>query len=263
MITFNNYATLTKNIDFSSAPDAIRATHGKFDSLAKYYGKNDSITETIDLYLQKLNAWAPAEKSAAVPIIQKAERIKTPGTVPATKPTKIRVSTKSTKSTKKSTKSTTKSTTKPTKIRVSTKSTKSTMPSRAKKEKPAKMPKKAAAKANSVKEKPVKTSKVKSPELTLISGFISLNKKPVSVASFEKKLHDASKLETVKHRDIITEIKEKLKIGIQAAKADGSGKIKATIAPEFVAKCKETIKNAKELLRVSYLGGSHPVKKKR
>lgn len=222
MITFVNYYTKSKEIDFSKAPEAIKESHEKYNELAPFYDSSKPVKEMIDLYLSKLNEWlskkggpAPAQKDKQSKNEKKAKstaQVKKKKTAVEKKPVK-----------------------KPVK--------------KAAKPKNAKPVEKAPA-----KQKPVKTSRVKTPELSLIAAFVGLNKKAVSVASFEKKLKDAEALQTLNHRELIGEIKEKLGKGIEAAKANGTDKIKATISPEFIDKCKQAIDNAKELLRVSYVG---------
>lgn len=339
MITSSNYHTTVKNIDFKSAPDAIQNMHSKFDLMNKYYGKNDGITEALNVYFEKLNAWAsktPTEKPTKAP--KKAalpkgvymvhgkkvdmRRVKLPSNHPlnildtesnqfkealqeyvdakskpkAPKPIKAKTA-KASKAVKA------KSTRLPkpkfkagdlVKVRLkgwvmvvdkveeynkqskgyryfienTTKGTgngnvgsywahelKLYIPMKRKAVKKKVAPRKAAPKV--VAPKPVKSSKVRTPELVLIRGFMALNKKSISIKSFETKLAATKHLETVNHKPLIDEIKSKLQAAISAAKDDSNcnGRITATISPDFLKKCKETLANAKELLRVSYIGG--------
>ena len=234
MITISNYTDAVKSINFDKAPAALKEGHSSFSELSEFYNDDADIKQTIDLYLSTLNKWVGTnneDKGTKAAKAEKASAKKVAKAPKAPKPPKEKKA--------------------PAKKVV--KAPKAPKPPKAAK------PKKVKA-AKPVAAKPIKTSRVKTPELNLISAFIGLNKKAVSVATFQKKLKDAEALQTINHKALIAEIKEKLEKGIEAAKADGSGKIKATIAPEFVAQCKNTVKNAKELLRVSYLGAA---KKKR
>ena len=237
MITISNYTDAVKSINFDKAPAALKEGHSSFSELSEFYNDDADIKQTIDLYLSTLNKWVGANNEDA--------GIKTPK-APKVKKAPVKKVAKAPKAPK------------PPKEKKAPAKKVAQAPKAPKPPKAAK-PKKVKA-AKPVPAKPIKTSRVKTPELNLISAFIGLNKKAVSVATFQKKLKDAEALQTINHKALIAEIKEKLEKGIEAAKADGSGKIKATIAPEFVAQCKNTVKNAKELLRVSYLGAA---KKKR
>ncbi len=333
MITSSNYHTTVKNLDFKSAPDAIQNMHSKFDLMNKYYGKNDGITEALNVYFEKLNAWAKgsisksdqriiekantathyeradndepeitnvkdarkalrepkprAKKSPKANIIAKpkttkpikAKSVKAPKVVKAKstrlpKPkfktgdlVKVRLKgwvmvvdkveeyNKQSKGYRYFIENTTKGTGNGNVGSYWAHELKLYVPMKRKVVKKKVAPSKAAPKA--VAPKPVKSSKVRTPELVLIRGFMALNKKSISIKSFETKLAATKHLETVNHKPLIDEIKSKLQAAISAAKDDSNcnGRITATISPDFLKKCKETLSNAKELLRVSYIGG--------
>jgi hypothetical protein len=300
MITANNYGTTTDSINFTKAPAALREGHNSFNDLREFYSEDADIKETIDLYLKQLNSWVSSNgsKHEAKPKKEKpvkdaktskakfkagqwvmddagamyqVSEIKTSGgshsyilkyangsTSDPMSESELEIVPKNSIPSKK--KAVKIKTVKPAKAaRVAKPVKKKAAP----KTRKAKAPKKAKAiKICTKPAKPLKRSTIKTPELVLIKGFMELNKRSASIKSFETKLQASTHLETIKHKDLIGEIKAKLKKGIEAAKADttSNGFIKATIDPNFLAKCREAIKNATELFRVSYIGG---VKKKR
>ena len=288
MITSSNYHTSVKNLDFKSAPDAIQNMHSKFDLMNKYYGKNDGITDALNVYLEKLNKWAntsenklevktkvqPKPKAAKTRKEPKAIKAKPAKQIKLPKPkfeagdlVKVRLKgwvmvvekveeyNKQSKGYRYFIENTTKGTGNGNVGSYWAHELKLYVPMKRKAVKKKVAPRRAAPKA--VATKPVKSSKVRTPELVLIRGFMALNKKSISIKSFETKLAATKHLETVNHKPLIDEIKSKLQTAISSAKDDSNcnGRITATISPDFLKKCKETLSNAKELLRVSYIGG--------
>ena len=58
MITINNHNEKISSIDLSTAPDALVNGKAFFAKASSLYGKNEGISNTIDIYISKLNEFA-------------------------------------------------------------------------------------------------------------------------------------------------------------------------------------------------------------
>jgi hypothetical protein len=65
MISLTNYATSIQSVDINSLPQTLQEGHQFFVEAESVYDQDESIRETIDIYLQKLNEYLEAKESKA------------------------------------------------------------------------------------------------------------------------------------------------------------------------------------------------------
>jgi hypothetical protein len=229
MITVANYNTAVKNIDFKSAPEAIQAMHNKFDSMSKYYDKNEGITDAINVYMEKLNKWYAGSRIAEK--VVKNPSIKTKAKKAATKPIAKKTAT-------------------------SVKVKKVAMPQKLKKVKV-----KAKVKIINVKvpKAPV-MRKVNSLELTICKSYLAMDgqsRKPMVFIMLFHKIEKAFKLNNIHdHKSVIMEMRDNLKNIIDDIKEKSiTSSIPVKMNTAFRDKIAAIVSSASERVRTSYFAG--------
>lgn len=254
MITVNNYQQQRPTIDFKAMPEAIRATDAKFEQLAPYYGKNPAITETLDIYIAKLNEAVAAKSttSATAKTVQtEAKSVQKAAKTVQTKPKKVQTKAKSVQKEPKTVQNKAKSVQKAAKT-VQTKAKPGTT---------------AKTKVASAKKKPTTnnrqpstipaTVKKSSLELGLIKRAIALNGKEYKKAyvtllakTFKNALPKISD-----HKGVIEDLSSKLNQAAANMEAQNLATMKFEFEKGNLEKLKGIVANAKVRLRVEFLAG--------